>query len=139
MNEGRSGLHLNLPVRQLTEHRTPVIEIKARLAHILRVAQGLAFDPETCHARSIRPPTESTTRLQVWGLQVPHRETRLEHHMGSYPVTIEMSFAVVQHSTNVLTPINSKCCARMNEHSPIARALGATDEGVKTGCHVAPD
>jgi hypothetical protein len=83
------------------------------------------FDPEMYHTRSIQPPTESTTRLRVRGLQVPHLKTRVEHHTGSYPVMIGMSFVAVQHSISVLTPHNSKYHARTTEHSPIARALGS--------------
>jgi hypothetical protein len=81
------------------------------------------FEPETRTPQPLQPPTESTTCLQVQGLQVPHRKTRLEHHLEWYPVTVEMSFAVVQHLTNALTPQYSKDRAKTIEHSPIIRAL----------------
>jgi hypothetical protein len=72
-----------------------------------------------------QPPTEFSTRLQVRGLQVPHRETRLERHPGSYPVAREVSFAAVHHSKLSLNPRSQ--VSRSNDttrpHRPSARGL----------------
>jgi hypothetical protein len=52
----------------------------------------------------------------------PRNSTRTSQ--GSYPVVCKMSFTVVHHIVNTLTPVNIKHCIRTIEHGPIARALG---------------